>query len=146
MADVRRTHERAMAVRRRDVLKGLSAALSFGGALMLADARAQPGGSPMGRTEIRQHIRKALGTIFFNDDLEPHMIGRAYLSLHPEEAHIDRLLTELPGVCVPQRMHELESRLVELRQQDFEDGEVAIVEGWILANTEARACALLTLL
>src|SRR5215510_7646998 len=115
-----------MAMRRRDVLKCLSAGLGLGGALMLSDAWTESGGSLMGRKEIRQHIRRALGAIFFNEELEPHMIGRTYLSLHPEEAHIDRLLNGFPAVWVPQRREELEARLVQAWQQDFEHGEVAM--------------------
>ena len=133
-------------MRRRDALKGLSVGLGLGGASLFSAAWAESAGSPMVGTEMRQHIRRALGAIFFDEDLEPHMIGRAYLSLHPEEANIDRLLTELPGVGGLQRMDDLGMRLVQLRQQDFEDGEVTIVEGWILATTEVRACALLTLI
>jgi hypothetical protein len=135
-----------MAMRRRDVLKGLSAGFGLGSAVMFSDAWADSGVSPMGRRQIRYHISRALGSTFCNEELEPYMIGRAYLSLHPEEAHIEHLLTKLLGTRVLQRVDQLEARLVQLRQQDFEKGEVAIVQGWILATTEAQACALLTLI
>jgi hypothetical protein len=94
--------------------------------------------------EIRRHIRRAL-TAIFSEELTPQTIGHRYLSLYPEEADIDRLWTTLAGSSAPSRTDELAVRLAQLRQRDFECGEIAIVDGWILARTEARTCALLTL-
>jgi hypothetical protein len=51
----------------------------------------------------------------------------------------------LAGLSAPSRTDELKVHLAQLRQRDFEYGEIAVVDGWILARTEARACALLTL-
>jgi hypothetical protein len=127
---------------RRDVLKGLSASLGLAGALVCSAAEVTASG--VGLVEIRRHIRRAL-TGIFNEELTPRTIGHGYLSLYPEEADIDWLWTTLAGSSAPSRADELTVRLAQLRQRDFECGEIAIVDGWILARTEARTCALLTL-
>ena len=98
----------------------------------------------MGLVAIRRHIARTLRPIF-NKEFTPQTIGLRYLSLYPEEADVDRLWTALVGSPAPARTDELKMRLAQLRQRDFEDGEIAIVDGWILARTEARACALLAL-
>jgi hypothetical protein len=130
-------------VLRRDVLKGMIASLGLAGALVFP-AWPKVANPTMGLAEIRRHIRHALAAIV-DEELTPKAIGRKYLTLHPEEADIDRLWTALNGLSAPLRSDELRTRLAKLGQQDFEDGEIAIVDGWILARTEARACALLTL-
>jgi hypothetical protein len=131
---------------RRDVLKGLSASLGLAGALVCSAAWTEVTASGgVGLVEIRRHIRRAL-TGIFNEDLTPRTIGRGYLSLYPEEADVDWLWTTLAGSSAPSRADELTVRVAQLRQRDFECGEIAIVDGWILARTEARACALLALI
>ena len=131
---------------RRDFLKGMTASLGLAGALIFPawPKVAWPKVAPMGLAEIRRHIRHALAAIV-DEELTPKMIGRRYLTLYPEEADIDHLWTRLAGLSAPSSSDELGVRLEKLRQQDFEEGEIAIVDGWILARTEARACALLTL-
>ena len=131
-------------MRRRDVLKGLTASLSLAGAFVFSAATTKAATRAMGLVEIRRHIARTLRPIF-NKELTPQTIGRRYLSLYPEEADVDRLWTALVGSSAPARTDELKMRLAQLRQRDFEDGEIAIVDGWILARTEARACALLAL-
>lgn len=130
-------------VHRRDVIKGMTASLGLAGALVLP-AWPRVATPAMGLAEIRRHIRGALAAIV-DEELTPKTIGRRYLTLYPEEADVDHLWTALTGLSAPSRSDELRVRLAKLRQQDFEDGEIAIVDGWILARTEARACALLML-
>jgi hypothetical protein len=94
--------------------------------------------------DVHRYIKRTLGAIL-SRELTPQTIGRRYLSAHPEEADVDHLRRALVGQSAAPHTAQLEARLTQLRQQDFENGEIAIVDGWILARTEARACALLTL-
>ncbi len=129
---------------RRDVLKGLSASLGLAGALACSTAWTEVTASGVESVEIWRHIRRALAGIL-NEEVTPRMIGHGYLSLYPEEADIDWLRTTLAGSSLSSGANELTVRLAQLRHRDFECGEITIVNGWILARTEARACALLTL-
>jgi hypothetical protein len=131
-------------MRRRDVLRGLAASLSLAGNLVFSAAATEAVTSPIGMVEIRRYIRRTLGAIL-SRELTLQTIGRRYLSAYPEEADVDHLRRALVGQSAAPHTDQLEARLAQLRQQDFEGGEIAIVDGWILARTEARACALLTL-
>lgn len=48
-----------------------------------------------------------------------------------------RLLARLDGLDG----NIIHSRLVELRMEDFTAGRVVVIDGWVLARTEAEACA-----
>lgn len=77
-------------------------------------------------------------------------IGRAYLGNNPEEASLDalteRLMTDLDWRQVPAKLENLKQGLVERIQTEFRDHEMKRVEGWLLAPTEVRLCALVALL
>lgn len=68
-------------------------------------------------------------------------IGRSYLAAAPEEASVDRLmaLLDLPDGGDAARLFEARRRM------DFREGRTVPVEGWRLAVTEARLCALAAL-
>ena len=79
-------------------------------------------------------------------------IGRAYLRVHPEEAStavllaavagrplLARALTAAPDAAAVFRIMD------ELVRADFAAGEIVNCGGWILAKSEARACALFAL-
>jgi hypothetical protein len=69
-------------------------------------------------------------------------VGETYLAMHPDEAHRDQLsrllmpdgwaIGALPGVI----------RNVE---RDWISHNVTVVNGWVLARTEARLCAMIFL-
>jgi hypothetical protein len=75
-------------------------------------------------------------------------VGEAYRAAYPDEddrALLERELPDLDGA----RGAELEDRLRLLDErvrQDFADGDVVLVDGWLLARTEARAAALVSIL
>ena len=83
----------------------------------------------------------------FRNAKDPRSIGRCYLATYPEEAAGARRLAEelrreqgrLPG------REGVRRALADWRRQDLEDGMVVVVGGWVLARTEARACALTVL-
>jgi hypothetical protein len=66
-------------------------------------------------------------------------LGEAYLRQHPDEADREWLLREVMGDSAPggERLQRLASR----RRQDLHRGTIVIVDGWVLARTEARLCA-----
>lgn len=77
-------------------------------------------------------------------------IGRSYLEAYPSENSvdtlIDSLMADLGWIQVPGNEEKLEARLVERIQREFEDVPLVRVEGWLLAPTEARLCAVVALL
>ena len=87
-------------------------------------------------------------TTLFKDPEGAAAIGRRYLALYPEEADAEHLAAALFQAPKPPRAttDALRSELSHQRQQDFRDGDVVVVDGWLLARSEARACALSTLL
>jgi hypothetical protein len=74
-------------------------------------------------------------------------IGKAYLAVKPEEADLERLIALLcprreDRQCPPR---EQLRRLLAVRHDDFCDGRIVRLQGWIIPATEARLCALVAL-
>ncbi len=80
------------------------------------------------------------------------VIGGAFLRRFPEESKVETLVdaicgasSQSSGVSVmnqPGRRREL---LVRQIRDDFANGRVHVLEGWVLSATEARLCALVAL-
>lgn len=86
----------------------------------------------------------------FADDTTIQEIGGAYLDGTPPEARQDRLVRALledeRGDLVSQDDPEaLKGFLADRIRRDFEADRTVIVEGWVLAVTEARQAALFSL-
>lgn len=82
----------------------------------------------------------------FTDQSGARLIGNAYLAAYPDERDRTLILNDLIGpgaLCGPDA---LRCRIEKRRTQDFLKGEVVVVDGWILAKSEARAAALTALL
>jgi hypothetical protein len=77
-------------------------------------------------------------------------VGRAYLATDPADGSLDaltdRLMSDLDWGRVPAKLETLQQGLVERIQTEFRDDEMERVEGWMLAPTEVRLCALIALL
>ncbi len=76
-------------------------------------------------------------------------LGRAYLRLHPEEAAPEPLVEQLlPGAGRGSESlrrlttSDLREAARRQRERDFARGDTVVIDGWILARTEARLCAL----
>ena len=86
----------------------------------------------------------------FSDPAGCRRLGRHYLGTHPEEADIDTLVTLLfTSKCEgwrPDCPASLWHKIAECRASDFTAGRVVEADGWLLARTEARACALAALI
>lgn len=75
-------------------------------------------------------------------------VGAAYRKTYPDEDDVEVLRASLPqfdGLSG----QEVQEQLGTLRDQvrsDFAEGRIVMVDGWLLAVTEARAAALVSLL
>jgi hypothetical protein len=80
-------------------------------------------------------------------------IGRAYLRAHPSEADPERLVAGITGDWErgPAELDrlgrdELRLRLREQIRSDFAQGRTVLVDGWVLATSEARLFGLSALI
>lgn len=97
------------------------------------------------RRAVEADANRCLLQIF--SDLEaPRALGRRYLKSYPQESGREQLLETLIDGTAPGDHEALRKRLARRRGQDFRNGNIVIVDGWILARTEAQVCALTTLL
>lgn len=81
------------------------------------------------------------GARLFSDLPAMRRLGALYLSAHPEErspARLSRLLLTARDGAVP-------SRLLRTISRDWSSHHVVVVDGWVMARTEARLCAFLHL-
>ena len=131
-----------MALNRRGFLTGLLAIIT---SAVTARATTRKSGGETGRDALRlvclfRHPGGAAG------------LGRHYLAAAAGEADTARLVTlvsrqlkELSEPVYRAPEAELRSALDEKVRTDFARGEVVMVDGWLLSVTEARLCALATL-
>ena len=80
------------------------------------------------------------------------LIGREYLRMAPHEANVQILLSLISlGRVDGQKgtsdadAESLRERLWSRTRQDFEEGHIVRIHGWILSLTETRLCALAAL-
>lgn len=82
----------------------------------------------------------------FTDLGSPRDIGRRYLESFSQETDRAFLERAITGGKQPEGVTQLRTLLAQKREDDFRAGNIAIVDGWVLSRTEARACALTVLL
>lgn len=122
-------------MKRRDFL-GLAAA---GAAALVLPATARTAPS-LPAPIARLHL-----LAFLHDEQTVSAIGRSYLEMAPHENDAQDLADAIlgaPGGMVPVA---LGTRLDAQVQDDFAQGRIVNVHGWILSVTEARQCALYSL-
>src|SRR5580698_6001181 len=81
------------------------------------------------------------GARFFSDITALRRLGAMYLAAHPEERSrqlLSRLLIDSGDGTIP-------LRLLRALARDWSNHHVAVLDGWLLARTEARLCAFLHL-
>ncbi len=71
-------------------------------------------------------------------------VGRKYLDIFPHESNLALLQNILFGNSGHRGTGNLQL-LAWQRQKDFEHGNIVLLDGWVLAQSEARACALMAL-
>lgn len=72
-------------------------------------------------------------------------IGKKYRSLIPKEDQERKLVRLLMKGNVAGN-NDLQSEIGEKIKQDFQSGNMVMVDGWVLSVTEARQCALLSVI
>lgn len=71
-------------------------------------------------------------------------IGKKYLSQFPEENN-QRKLVRLLEENLTLDTNDVATALTEVIDKDFQEDRMVTVDGWVLARTEARQCALFSL-
>lgn len=82
------------------------------------------------------------------DKAELQAIGLSYVQSHPSEASAEHLIQLLLKECSEgdQANSDALKRYFKKKvQEDFSQGRTTLVKGWVLAQTEARQCALFSL-
>ena len=75
--------------------------------------------------------------------------GLAYLMQVPDENDISKLesmLSENSSIAHSTDTDQINSFFAKKISNDFRDGNISFINGWILSTTEARQCALYTLI
>jgi hypothetical protein len=104
--------------------------------------------APAPRDDARKAARAALGVFETRDCAAA--IGAAYLRSRPAEGDLVTLLERIRPEGWRALLHdraasEWRGEFARLNREDFAHGRVVAVEGWVLAQTEARLCALAAL-
>ncbi len=73
-------------------------------------------------------------------------IGKAYRQKQPAEDNANKLQDLLTRNYPNQQPEQWHARLEQQIKKDFETADMVVVQGWILSTTEARQCALFSLL
>lgn len=81
------------------------------------------------------------GAGFFSDLTALRWLGAIYLVAHPEE----RSRALLSHLLIAGHDGSIPSRLLRAVALDWSSNHVVVVDGWLLARTEARLCAFLHL-
>jgi len=85
---------------------------------------------------------------FLGDRSYIHQLGLAYQSRFPEEANVaslTRILQDSINQLPVASASGMQDRFNSLVMSDFTRGDTVLLDGWVLARTEARQCALSTL-
>ena len=69
-------------------------------------------------------------------------VGQSYLATYPDHNNKDRLIELLNSSL--KNTKDISS-LKSVIENDFENGNILVLEGWVVAITEARQCALFSL-
>jgi len=69
-------------------------------------------------------------------------VGRAFLALYPEEGSQARLAALTGANLAEQDPGAWRTWLAQRRRQELRDEQVVEIDGWVLALSEARLCAL----
>lgn len=97
--------------------------------------------SPEQQSLIRPDMLTRLGDQGLTRDL-----GRQYRRAFPQENSSVRLTGILRRSAAGEDGSDVSTKLKSRVQRDFAQGRTVVLDGWILARTEARQCALFSLL
>ena len=133
----------AMTMDRRQFLRVTAAGALLG--LTRADGEDRRVGSGTGANDLAALATPSLLALLDADDVRD--IGTRYRAAHPREASAEALRAAILDAYPPPARHwATHVPVAELVRADFEAGRVVVVRGWVLSITEARQCALHSLL
>lgn len=81
----------------------------------------------------------------FRSPRKARALGERYLAQNPQAADRRALRARLGLDGAPVSPTSLRARIANLRQRDFEQARIVEVDGWVVAQSEAEICALLSL-
>lgn len=73
------------------------------------------------------------------------LMGKQYLELYPQEQDVSLLISLINSSQYCQEQT-LRRQLQDNTRRDFEFNQTMILDGWVISRTEARQCALFTLM
>jgi hypothetical protein len=73
------------------------------------------------------------------------LMGKQYLELYPQEQDVSLLISLINSSQYCQEQT-LRRELQDNTRRDFEFNQTMILDGWVISRTEARQCALFTLM
>lgn len=137
--------------RREAILVGAAVVASGGAAVMLltdgsdsSDSPSVAGTAPA--TASTRPAPTAPPTTLPQVDLVA-AVGSAYLAAYPDdadEAGLQAAVPEISGTTKAERLAAL-PMIAERAREDFRDRTTVVVDGWVLARSEAQAAALVSL-
>jgi hypothetical protein len=96
--------------------------------------------------QVISTVDVAGGVMALFDDLSgARALGNQYLRAHTEEANLGILLDLLGAESGTIELDALRRKIAQRVADDFLVGRIVHVDGWVLARTEARACAIAAL-
>lgn len=95
-------------------------------------------------------VRRGWSGHFVRNLHDARSVGERYLQLRPEERSTATLARELFGTrsldeVARERPDSLKETILAGRASDFRNGDLVVLDGWVLARTEARFLALVAL-
>lgn len=117
------------------------------GIAMLCELRSFGLRVPTSREELRRESTDNLLSSLLVDASAARTIGARFLALYPSERDKPAAFRELllRRIKIEQSSGRVSSprRIVDaLRKRDFQTGRIVVVDGWVLSQSEACACAL----
>jgi hypothetical protein len=131
----------AAAVGRRDFLRALAAVCAGFSVSSLCDSSLCDFGGARSNSAGLDEWLRSHGATYFSDVAALRRLGATYLLAHPEEQSrtlLSRLLIDTGSDPIPSRLRRAIAR-------DWSRHRLAIVDGWLMARSEARLCAFLHL-
>lgn len=94
-----------------------------------------------------ERVLRGFGAHAMGDATLLRQLGAEYLAMHPQERDMTHLLRALFGAHSGEPIGpRLSNSVFESIGRDWRTHDLALLDGWVLARTEARVCALLHLI
>jgi hypothetical protein len=96
---------------------------------------------------IARPAPRATAGALFRDRPSAERIGRRYLASPTAEQDRTTILAASPGLAraLAAPRDQAARQLQQAIDADFRHGDIAVVDGWVMAKSEARFCALVAL-